>query len=89
VTGILAVAALRRQCTGEISKATRVVQFSVDKDAGIGGNAAAMEFQLQAAVGINLQRAVIRFTREVFHQSTTMTNATCDIHGRFGRFVQQ
>ncbi|SPE35166.1 hypothetical protein SBBP1_790004 [Burkholderiales bacterium] len=48
----------------------------MDKDASIGGDAAAMEFQLQAAVEIDPQRAIIRFTRWVFHELTTMTDTT-------------
>ena len=77
VAGVLAAAALRQHRTGEISEAERVIQFSVDQDAGIGGDAAAMEFQLQAAVEIDPQRAIIRFTHWVFHELTTMTAATC------------
>ena len=38
---------------------------------------ASEEFQLQAAVEIDPERPVIRFTRRVFHEPTTMTNATC------------
>jgi len=45
----------------------------VDQDSGIGGDAAAVEFQLQAAVEIDPQRAIIRFTRWMFHECTTMT----------------
>jgi hypothetical protein len=35
----------------------------VDQDAGIGGDAAAVEFQLQATLEIDPQRAIIGFTR--------------------------
>jgi hypothetical protein len=35
-----------------------------------------VEFQLQAAVEIDPQRAVIRFTRRVFHEPATMPDAT-------------
>jgi hypothetical protein len=66
----------RKLASCEISEADRVVQFSMDQDAGIGGDAAAMKFQLQAAVEIDPQRVIIRFTRWVFHEPTTMTNAT-------------
>ena len=45
----------------------RVIQSSVDQDAGIGGDAAAVEFQLQAAVEIDPQGAIVRFTRWVLH----------------------
>ena len=77
MTDVLATAALRQHCTCEISEAERVIQFSMDQDAGIGSDAAAVEFQLHAAVKIDPQSATIRFTRWVFHEPTTMINATC------------
>jgi hypothetical protein len=77
VAGVLASTAFRQDTAGQISKAERVNQFSVDQDAGIGGDPAAVEFQLQAAVEIDPQNAIIRFTRWVFHEPTTMTDATC------------
>ena len=67
VAGILATAAFRQHRSGEISEAKRVIQFSVDQDAGIGGDAAAVEFQLQPTVEIDPENAVIRLTRWVFH----------------------
>src|SRR5271167_322981 len=76
VTGILAAAALRQHRTREIREADRVIQFSVNKDAGIGGDATSVEFQPQAAVKINPQGTVIRFTRWVFHEPTIMINTT-------------
>ena len=76
VTGILASAALRQQRTREICEADRVIQFSVNKDAGIGGDATAVEFQPQAAVEIDPQGTVIRFTRWVLHEPITVTTAT-------------
>ncbi len=77
VAGVLATAALRQHRTREISEAERVIQFSMDQDAGIGSDAAAVEFQLKAAVEIDPQSAINRFTRWVFHAPTTMINATC------------
>ena len=77
VAGVLATAALRQHCTCEISEAERVIQFSMDQDAGIGSGAAAVEYQLQAAVEIDPQNAINRFARWVFHAPTTMINATC------------
>jgi hypothetical protein len=35
-----------------------------------------MEFQLHAAIEIDPQSAITRFTRWVFHEPTTMTKAT-------------
>ena len=64
------------QRTCEVSKAEHAIQFSVDQDASIGGDAAAMEFQPQAAVEVDPQRAIIRFTRRVSHEPATMTNTT-------------
>jgi hypothetical protein len=76
VTGILAAAALRQHRTRKISEAEHVIQFSMGQDAGIGGDATAMEFQPQATVEIDPEGTVIRFTRWVFHEPTTMTTAT-------------
>ena len=54
VACVLASTAFRQDTAGQISEAERVIQFSVDQDAGIGGDAAAVEFQPQAAVELNL-----------------------------------
>lgn len=77
VAGVLATAALRQHCTRKISAAEHVIPFSMDQDAATGGDAAAMEFQLQATVEIDPQRAIIRFTRWVFHELTTVKASTC------------
>jgi hypothetical protein len=76
VAGILATAALRQHRTCEIREAEHVIQFSMGQDAGVGGDATAVEFQLQSAVEIDPQATVVRFTRRVFHEPTTMTTAT-------------
>jgi len=76
VAGVLAAPALQQRRTRQIGQPERVVQFAESQQARIGGYAAAMEFQLQAAVEIDSQRAIIRFTRWVFHEPTTMTSAT-------------
>ena len=55
----------RHSC--QIGQPERVVQFAIGQQSGVGGDAVAVEFQLQAAVEIDPQRAVIRFTRWVFH----------------------
>ena len=70
------MAALRQRRASQIGQPERVVQFAERQQASVGGDAAAMEFQLQAAVEIDPQTAVIRFTRWVFHEPTTMTIAT-------------
>ena len=77
VARVLATAALRQRRTRQIGQPERVVEFAVGEQSGVGGDAAAVEFQLQAAVEIDPQSAVIRFTRWVFHEPTTMTNTTC------------
>ena len=66
----------RQDTAGKISEAERVAQFAVDQDAGIGADAAALEFKLQAAVEIDPQTVIIRFTLWVFHKPTTITTAT-------------
>jgi hypothetical protein len=55
VTGVLPTAALRQRRTRKISEAEHVIKFSMGQDAGIRGDAAAMEFQPRAAVEINPQ----------------------------------
>ncbi len=44
-----------------------VVEFSVGKQSGIGGDPRTMELKLQAAVEIEPQSAIIRFTHWVRH----------------------
>jgi hypothetical protein len=62
--------------TSEIGQPKRVVQFAVGQQAGVAGDAAAVEFQPQATVEIEPQRSVIRFTRRVFHERATMIETT-------------
>ena len=77
VAGVLATAALRQCGTSQIGQPECIIQFSVGQQSGVRGDPAAVEFQLQAAVEIDPQNAIIRFTRWVFHEPTTMTDATC------------
>jgi hypothetical protein len=63
VTCVLAPTAFQQRRTGQIGQSKRVVQFAVSDQAGVGGDLATMEFQPQAAVEIDPQRPVIRFTR--------------------------
>ena len=67
VPGVLAAAALGQRRASQIGQAERVVQFTVGQQPGIGGDPAAVEFQLQTTVEIDPQGPVIRFTRWVFH----------------------
>ena len=57
-------------------QAKSIVEFAIREQSSVGGDATAMEFQLQPTVKIDPHSAVIRFTRWVFHEPTTMTNAT-------------
>jgi len=77
VASVPATAAFRQRRTGQIRKVERVVQLAVSQQSRVGDDAAAMEFQLQAAVEIDPEGLVIRFTRRVFHEPTIMTNVTC------------
>jgi hypothetical protein len=67
MAGVLATAALRQRRTGQVGQPERVVEFPVGQQPGVGGDAAAVEFQLQAAVEIDPERPIIRFTCWVFH----------------------
>lgn len=67
VVGILATAAFQQCRTRQIGQPERIVQFAIGQKASIGGDAAAVELELQPAVEIDPQGAVIRFTRRVFH----------------------
>jgi hypothetical protein len=67
VAGVLASTAFHQGRTRQIGQPERVVQFAVSEQSGVGGDPAAVEFQLQAAVEIDPQRPVISFTRWVFH----------------------
>ena len=60
-----------------IGQPERVVQFAISQQSGVGRDAAAVEFQLQAAVKIDPQRPIIRFTRWVFHTRASNPTITC------------
>jgi hypothetical protein len=66
--GVLAASALRQRSPANSVRPERIVQFTIGQQSGIGGDAAAVKFQLQAAVKIDPQRPIIRFTRWVFHE---------------------
>ena len=77
VAGVLAAAAFRQDATGQIGQPEGVIQFPVGQQSAIGGDAASMELQLQAAVEIELQRPVVQFTCWVFHGAATEDDASC------------
>jgi hypothetical protein len=77
VTGVLATAALRQHRTRQIGQPERIVQFPVGQQTGVGGDPAAVEFQLEAAVKIDPQRPIIRFTRCVYHPRPPDPAITC------------
>ena len=56
VTGVLATAAFRQRRASQIGQPERIIQFAVGQQSGVGGDPAAVEFQLQAAVEIDPQR---------------------------------
>ena len=60
-----------------MTRTLRGVQFSIGQQSCVGRDPATVEFQSQPKVEIDRQGAVTRFTCWVFHEPTTMTNATC------------
>ena len=89
VPGVLATTAFRQRRPRHIGQPERVIQFAVSKPSGVGGDPAAVEFQLQAAVEIDPKRTIIRFTRRVFHPRAPHRPQHAGIHARFGRIVQE
>jgi hypothetical protein len=71
VPRILASATIGKNASGQIGQANGIVEFAIHKQPSVRGDAAAMEFQLQAPVKLDPQRAIIRFTRRVFDLSTS------------------
>src|SRR5207302_1256383 len=67
VTTVLAGAHIREHVTSYAGQARRVVQLAIGEQSRIGGDYAAAEFQLQAAVKIEPQRGARRLTRWVRH----------------------
>src|SRR5215212_1501817 len=61
----------------QIDQPQRIVEVAVGEQPGVGGDAAAVELQLQAAVEIDPQGPVVRFTRRVFHGAATEDAASC------------
>ena len=76
VPSVLAAPALRQRRARQIGEAERVVQFPLGQQAGVGGDPAAVEFQLQSPVEINPQRPIIRFTRWVLHRHAASLKTT-------------
>jgi hypothetical protein len=73
---VLAAPTLRQRRARRIGQPERVVQFPVGQQAGVGGDAAAVKFQLQPPVEINPQSTAIRFTRWVFHARPSDSTTT-------------
>jgi hypothetical protein len=71
VAGVPTAAAFRQDAAGRLGQPQRIVELAVGEQPGVGGDAAAVELQLQAAAEIDPQRPVIRFTRRVFHGAAT------------------
>ena len=59
----------RQRATGQVGQPERVIQLPVGQQAGVGGDAAAVELEPQATVEIDPQGRVIRFTRRVAHRT--------------------
>lgn len=55
---------------GQIGQSERVIQFAKGEQAGVRGDPAAAEFQLQASVEIDSQSPWFRFTHWVGHDRT-------------------
>ena len=79
VTTVLAGAHIREHVTGRAGEAKRVVQLAIGEQSGIGGDHAAVEFQLQAAVKIEPQRGARRLTRWVHHARLGRSRTRCCI----------
>ncbi len=53
--------------TSYCAETESIVEFAIGEQPSIGGNYRAMELKLQAAVKIEPESAIIRFTRRVLH----------------------
>ncbi len=73
---VLAPTIVGKNAAGQVGQAKGIVELALREQSSVGGDATAVEFQLQAPVKIDPQTAVIRFARWVFHEPTTMANAT-------------
>ena len=76
VAGVLAAAAFQQRRTRQIGQPEGVVQFAVREQSCVGGDPAAVEFQLQPPVEIDPHGTVIRFTRWVFHPRASSLTTT-------------
>jgi len=77
VTSVLAAATFRERRACQIGQPKRGIQFTVGQQTGVGSNPAAVELQPQAAVEIDPQGTIIRFTRWVFHAREPHPPTTC------------
>jgi hypothetical protein len=76
MAGVPPTTAFRQHATGHVGQPEGVVQLPVGQQAGVGRDTAAVELQLQAAIEIDPQGAVIRFTRWVVHRAVTQEAST-------------
>ncbi len=76
MAGVSATTAFRQHAPGQAGQPERVVQFPVSQQAGVGGDAGAVELQPQAAVDIDPQGVAIRFTRGVVHRAVIEAAST-------------
>jgi hypothetical protein len=60
-------ARIGKHITSQRAETEGVVKFAIGEQPGIGGDPQTMELKLQAAVEIEAQSAIIRFTRRVVH----------------------
>jgi hypothetical protein len=77
MAGVLAAPSIRQRPPGEIGQRKGVVEFAVGQQTGVGSDPAAVELRPQAAVEIDPQGTIIRFTRWVFHAREPRPPTTC------------
>ena len=75
--GVPPAATFRKRCTCQISQPERIVEFAVRKQPSVRGDPTAMKLELQAAVEIDPDGAIIPFTRWVSHACTAAPILTC------------
>jgi hypothetical protein len=76
VPGVHATTTFRQRRASKIGQSEGVIKLPVGEQTRVGGDPAAVEFQLQAAVERDPQSATIRFTRWVVHPRASSSPAT-------------
>ena len=77
VLAVLAGARIDELVANHVRQPERVIELSVGKQSGIGGDPGTVELKLQAAVEIELRSAIIRFTRWVLHDGLIWFRLNC------------